>query len=337
MGSGNSSEAEELAEKSFKLPGDLILDKTCKKAIRRMKLKKRELAKLWEIYKRINDVFEGEDDIEDTSIDLDELCAFLEHDEDSFMENFFELMDTDNDGVWEFGEFLLACGKFLCGTQDNLIELCFLIFDNDKDGYLGEEELIEFIEMVHGEETIFPLDTDAVLKLYDSKQDGFIDFLEFEEAAKNYPLILWKIQDLKKLFENRVCGHDFWLELFLRIHPDYLDDFYDKWKQGLKDKCNQFKTGIGTVYTTICNVFRCICFCFVTTNPYEDLQPDSKIDVKEKKKNTVGEDVFPDAKSLELRLNMEADNEYEESDNEDFKRYVHLDEEPNLRESKIEF
>ena len=41
-------------------------------------------------------------------------------------------MDLDEDGVWGFGEFLSACFKFLCGTQEMLIELCFRCFDNDK-------------------------------------------------------------------------------------------------------------------------------------------------------------------------------------------------------------
>lgn len=58
----------------------------------------------------------------DGSIDIDELCEFLGKEEDVFMENFFELMDVDEDGVWGFGEFLHALAKFLCGTQEMLIE-----------------------------------------------------------------------------------------------------------------------------------------------------------------------------------------------------------------------
>ena len=72
-----------------------------------------------------------------------------------------------------------------------LMWVCFRIFDNDKDGYLDEvtrsslkvllllrvkEELDQFVAMVHGPGTIYHLDLDAVLALYDSKNDGVIDF-----------------------------------------------------------------------------------------------------------------------------------------------------------------
>jgi len=338
MGGGNSTEAEDLQEKQFKLPPDLRLDKSCKKAVRKMKLKKRELAKLWEVYKQINDVFDkDEDELDDDTIDLDELCEFLNKEEDTFMENFFELMDSDEDGVWEFGEFLRACNKFLCGTQEMLIELCFRIFDNDKDGYLDGEELQEFVEMCHGPTTIYPLEYEAVLRLYDSKRDGMIDFLEFEEAAKNYPLILWKIQDLKAVFEKKICGHDFWVPLFTRVHPDHLDDFYDKWKAGLSENFAIAKSvGINS-YKGVKRISACFCPCLCGLS--EDSLPLMDENGSKRKVQPISDDIFPDALTLEHRLNLEADEDYEPSDEEEFKKYItgKEEEDSDLENMTIDF
>lgn len=229
------------------------------------------------------------------------------------MENFFELMDVDEDGVWGFGEFLSACAKFLCGTQEMLIELCFRIFDNDKDGYLDEEELDQFVAMVHGPGTIYHLDLDAVLALYDSKNDGVIDFLEFEQAAKNYPMILWKIHDLKSSFTSKICGREFWTELFIRIHPDHLDDFYEKWIAGLKAKWKSFKMIAGTILETCQRLFACFCPCFCSGPDDAQISPQDRTQVQ---------DVFPDAQALEQRLNLEVDEDFESSDGEEYEKYI---------------
>jgi len=310
MGGSKSKEDLAMEEKQMPLPDDLELTKQVKKAVLKAKFRKKELRELWKLFKKMDIGGQG-------VVDSDQFCNYCNINMDSFFEGLWEILDRDQDGVLSFGEMLLGFYKFLLATPSELLELTFQVFDRDGDGYLEDDELEEFREVSFGEYSIYPLSTQTLLKLCDRKRDGKIDFLEFEEASQNYPMVVWRVYDVKDSIETALGGAPFWFNIYGRLHPEYIDQHYTDWKERNAKRRKEAKIMTRMIFGSIVRYVCCFCPCLFQKE--EDIS--IKIDPKNRK-NKVGDDVFPDAATLEKRLNYEVDDEYASSDEEIMADYV---------------
>ena len=55
----------------------------------------------------------------------------------------FDCFDTNNDGLLDASEFFLGLSRLCKGTDEDRIDLSFLAFDRDRNGYVTREDLKE--------------------------------------------------------------------------------------------------------------------------------------------------------------------------------------------------
>ena len=68
-----------------------------------------------------------------------------------FGDAIFDLIDTEDTEKIEFGEFVQAVSTFCMFEPPEVLKFVFYIFDKDKNGYIGQDELGNFIEQLHQE------------------------------------------------------------------------------------------------------------------------------------------------------------------------------------------
>ena len=96
-----------------------------------------------------------------------------------FGDAIFDLIDTEDTEKIEFGEFVQAVSTFCMFEPPEVLKFVFYIFDKDKNGYIGQDELGNFIEQLHQEKIQGNLE--KALEELDYNQDGKFEFAEFKQ------------------------------------------------------------------------------------------------------------------------------------------------------------
>ena len=93
-------------------------------------------------------------------------------------EKIFNLLDSENNGYIEYGEFLRATLDRNNIINENNLKYAFDFFDKDKKGYFNEQEMKNFFEKNKIDDNLCHLLFDE----FDVNEDGKIDFNEFKIA-----------------------------------------------------------------------------------------------------------------------------------------------------------
>ena len=124
--------------------------------------------------------------------------------EDAPVDHLFRSYDRDRSGSISFEEFILYLSITAPTQKDQdpskIIEVTFLLYDADGDGYLTEEELIQgmkdtFKLLGHNTDTekfkkIIKQRVTQLVELADTNGDGQITLEEIQEAVKKNPKLL---------------------------------------------------------------------------------------------------------------------------------------------------
>jgi sphingosine kinase/serine/threonine-protein phosphatase 2B regulatory subunit len=165
-------------------------------------LEKKHIVKLWA-------KFQKHDKDRSGTIDVEEFYAMMKEKKSIFGESIFELIDSDNDGVLDFSEFVTATATYIMFGPDDILKFCFFIFDKDKNGYIEEDELEALVMTLHAEananvfKAMSELDTDS---------DGKIDFREFRALNSNFPQVLFPAYRMQEHMMENTLGTKFWKE-----------------------------------------------------------------------------------------------------------------------------
>eukprot|EP00803_Ostreobium_quekettii_P007709 evm.model.scf_293.5 EVM.evm.TU.scf_293.5 scf_293:83743-88253(+) len=112
-----------------------------------------------------------------------------------FAERLFEAIDVDKSKDISFEEFLDAIHTLQTRDSARRVRFIFKVFDQDGDGYLGEEELAVVLQASVEESTAdLPQSeveslTQSLMQLFNA-QDGRVTLAEFERVLTTYPDVL---------------------------------------------------------------------------------------------------------------------------------------------------
>ena len=268
----DSEEQRKLDDRKIKIPSEIIITSKIKKAVKKMKLRKKELIYLWNCFSKmgITDKLRAKKTTHNTFITKLILARHLKQPFDTFYSNLYDRWDLDRNGNVTFDEFLIGCYKFLLSKPSKYIEYVFQTFDSDGDGYLYGAELRRVLEELHGINEFQQMTAKTAMILYDRKRDGKIDLSEFEEAIKNYPVIMWRVTLCKNRFLHEIADNKLWYKLYCRLHPELVNQHQFIWRRHLRENYNQCKSYCRMTKNVCIKLFQCImlpiCPCLKKTS-----------------------------------------------------------------------
>ena len=119
---------------------------------------------------------------------------FPHGDTSKFSNSFFLLFDQNQDGLIEFDEFITALSVTSRGTLDEKICWTFRLYDQDNDGYVTKEEMLDIVDSIYQMvDTVskFPLDentpkkrVDKIFSIMDKDDDAILSLDEFLAGCK---------------------------------------------------------------------------------------------------------------------------------------------------------
>lgn len=265
----DSEEQLKLEDQKIKIPPEIIITPKIKKAIKKMKLRKKELISLWNCFKKMSITdpdTEKNKTTSNTYITKIILAQKLDQPYELFYSNLFDRWDLNRNERITFEEFVIGLYKFLLSKPSKYVEYIFQTFDVDGDGYLMGRELGNLLEELHGIQTLHALSAQSALYLYDRKKDGRIDLDEFEESVIKYPVIMWKVTLCQQRFINKIINEKFWYQLFIRLYPSMKNNHHQIWIQNLKSKIQKYVNCCSITSNVCIKLFQCIlypiCPCF---------------------------------------------------------------------------
>jgi len=131
---------------------------------------------------------------------------------DDFCRHVFRTFDTDQNGIVDFREYVLALHVIMNGSDDERLDWAFRLYDIDNNGVIDPEEVTEIarciLDLVTGDPTTSELpvsDTRAraragVRKLFRSKSSvgGFLTHNQFVASSR-------RKQTLDKMYRHSSC------------------------------------------------------------------------------------------------------------------------------------
>lgn len=93
-----------------------------------------------------------------------------------------KVIDSNNNGVIDYTEFIAACMYSQDYTQEKNIKQAFQYFDKDNSGTITTEELKQCLQSE--DQTLTDEEAFKLIKEVDNNDDGMIDYTEFLEMMK---------------------------------------------------------------------------------------------------------------------------------------------------------
>eukprot|EP01083_Nonionella_stella_P006940 20077_1 len=355
-----SEEQQKLEDQKIKIPPEIIINSKMKKAIKKMKLRKKELIYLWNCFLKIGITQEihkySKRTTQTTFLTKMILAKHLHQPLDIFYSNLFDRWDLDRNDQVSFDEFLIGLYKLLLSTPSKYVQYVFQTFDADGDGYLMGPELNNILEELHGKFQFHQMTATTAMLLYDRKKDGKIDLDEFEESIQNHPVLMWRVSLCKQRFIAHIASKKFWHKLYCRLHPELVSKHKSIWMDSIRQELHQCLSCCAVTPTVCLRLIQCIlwpmCPCcrpnrqtqspsrhkYISSNLQNDEPQDISLKISEmwsnttsasksKKENTrlqkskLQANIFSDTHEVEKRLDLEVLGDHESSDSE-IKQYV---------------
>jgi Ca2+-binding EF-hand superfamily protein len=125
-----------------------------------------------------------------------------------FGDAIFDLIDTEDTNVIEFGEFVQAVCTFVMFQPVDILRFSFFIFDKDKNGYIDKDELELFVNTLHNGGVAGNVMN--ALHTIDFNGDGKFDFQEFSALHAKFPTVLYPAFRLQTQMQMYVMGTSWW-------------------------------------------------------------------------------------------------------------------------------
>jgi len=155
----------------------------------------------------------NKNDIDGTgSIDLFELCMFLDVERTAYANRVFNVFDINHTGKIDFREFVLSLWNYCTLDKASLEIFTFDLYDDDASGFLSHEQIVDMLTDLYGKKHM-EVDRLAKSVLFEldqlNKQQPFtVD--RFSKFCKHHHGMLFHAFQLQMKLRSKVCGEAFW-------------------------------------------------------------------------------------------------------------------------------
>ncbi|GFO46426.1 EF-hand calcium-binding domain-containing protein 1 [Plakobranchus ocellatus] len=139
----------------------------------------------------------------------DELNRFFNITDDILMDRVFRAFDKKSTGTLKLEDYVQGIGKFLNGTTEDHVQLCFDAYDLNNDNYISREEMFQLLKSClvkapteeDPDELVKEL-VEIVMKKMDKDHDGRVSLPDFRAAVEEEKLML---EALGKCLPDEKC------------------------------------------------------------------------------------------------------------------------------------
>jgi len=159
--------------------------------------------------KRLNRKFNIADEDGSGQIERKEFFKLIKEDPTEFSNALFSLIDTDGSGGINFDEFVRVLTTYCIYSQSDILYFIYQHFDTDGSGVIEEGEFIDMCTRINAHSQ-FPGNLVKAFQSFDCNDDGLIDFDEFKELNRRYPLLLYPAFLLQDRMQACTLGTKRW-------------------------------------------------------------------------------------------------------------------------------
>lgn len=202
------------------------------KTVKALGLEQRHLRKLKKKFDNVDIDHSG-------IIDSKEFFRMLNEEKCAFTDSLFSFIDLDNSGTITFDEFVRVCATYCMFTREEILQFWFDCYDEDGSGAIDEDEFVELCKAVNNKSPMFPGNFSNALTMFDSNDDGLIDFKEFVELDKRFPLVLYPAFRLQGTMQKMTLGERAWTDIFENLQKTKKKGSGKQTKIGNRNKQNK--------------------------------------------------------------------------------------------------
>ena len=125
----------------------------------------------------------------------------------------FEWADLDADDQLNFDELLLAACVVCTLNENELMHVLFKVFDADRSGTVGHREFARLASAIQDLGAMFPGNYMDFIDKFDGDGSGDVDFSEFLNIHRSFPMLFHPILALQDNFRKRTLGVERWKAL----------------------------------------------------------------------------------------------------------------------------
>jgi Ca2+-binding EF-hand superfamily protein len=176
-------------------------------------------AAVWELgldqkdLRRLKNKFELIDLDGSGEIDYEEFFELIEDTRSPYTDALFALIDQDGSGAIDFSEFIHVLSTYCMYNREDILRFCFDTFDADGSGAIEEDEFIGMMKALNNAAPMFPGNFAKALQEFDQNDDGMIDFNEFREMSKLYPILFYPAFRLQDGMQRATLGEKQWVKV----------------------------------------------------------------------------------------------------------------------------
>mmetsp|Transcript_89479 Transcript_89479/g.154867 ORF Transcript_89479/g.154867 Transcript_89479/m.154867 type:complete len:404 (-) Transcript_89479:42-1253(-) len=143
------------------------------------------------------------------------------------IENIFFYADGKGDGQLNFQDFCVGIGSFCALSKEEVLQLLFMIVDEDRNGKIEKEELLNFFSFVPAEAgadrtPMFPVNNKNALDKFRGGKWKYLEFDGLAQLCERFPYIAYPVYHVQDCFRSALLGQKFWRVLDkdrMRINP----------------------------------------------------------------------------------------------------------------------
>lgn len=134
------------------------------------------------------------------------------------IEALFFFSDGASDGCVMFQDFLVAFCSFCALSKEEVLQLFFMIVDEDRNGKIDKNELNRFFSFVPPEVTgnappMFPVNNKNALDKFRGGKWQYLEFDGLAQLCERFPYIAYPVHHVQHLFRSKLLGLKFWEKL----------------------------------------------------------------------------------------------------------------------------
>jgi hypothetical protein len=129
----------------------------------------------------------------------------------------------------DFAEYIVAIAQYCMFSHTEILQFCFDTYDLDGNGTIDTDEFAGIYKGIQQPENGISGNMVSALQMFDINGDGLMDFTEFTELCRRYPMIFHPAFQLQDMLQKATLGRRKWETLInRRLLKKDIWNYYEK-------------------------------------------------------------------------------------------------------------